>query len=149
MGMDAVIVIVRKTHQMLAGVDVVFIQNAVVLTFQITLNVTIWIVFCRNIVLQGGMRDDLAVVSADLHKEIVVVWFVGTNRRGAVQVGFDVLSVDLGNCTNEHCLLIEHTMINQVAFVGFVTAGGRLRQISVCTHGTVWCAGEVKVDMCV
>ena len=45
---------------------------------------------------------------------------------GAVQVGFDVLSVDWGDCTNEHCLLIEHTMINQVAFVGFVTAGGRL-----------------------
>ena len=125
-GMDAVIVIVRKSFCLLAGIDGVFIQKAVVLTFQITWNVTIWIVFCRNIVLQGGTREDLAVVSVDLHKDIVVVWFVRTNRRGAVQVGFDVLSVDWGNCTNEHCLLIEHTMINQVAFVGFVTAGGRL-----------------------
>ena len=82
MGMDAVIIIVRKTFQMLAGVDVVFIQNAVVLTFQITLNVTIWIVFCQNTVLQGGTREDVAVVSVDLHKEIVVIWFVGTNRGG-------------------------------------------------------------------
>ena len=89
------------------------------------------------------------MVSVDLHNAIVVVWFVGTNRGGAIEVGFDVLSVDWVNCTNEHCLLIEHTMINQVAFVGFVTAGGRLRLIAVCTHGTVWCAGEVKVDMCV
>ena len=127
MGMDAVIVIVRKTFQMLTGVDVVFVQNAVVLTFQITLNVTIWIVICRNTVLQGGMCEDLAMVSVDLHNAIVVVWFVGTNRMGgAIEVGFNVLSVDWGNCTNEHCLLIEHTMINQVAFVGFVTAGGRL-----------------------
>ena len=126
MGMDAVIVIVRKTFQMITGVDVVFVQSAVVLTFQITLNVTIWIVICRNTILQGGTCEDLAVVSVDLHNAIVVVWFVGTNRGGAIQVGFDVLSVDWGNCTNEHCLLIEHTMINQVAFVGFVTAGGRL-----------------------
>ena len=89
------------------------------------------------------------MVSVDLHKEIVVVWVVCRNRRGVVEVGFDVLSVNWGNCTNKHCLLIEHTMINHVAFVGFVTAGGRLRLIAVCTHGTVWCAGEVKVDRCV
>ena len=31
----------------------------------------------------------------------------------------------------------------------FVTAGGRLRLIAVCTYGTVWCASEVKVDRCV
>ena len=82
MGMDAVIVIVRKTFQMITGVDVVFVQSAVVLTFQITLNVTIWIVMCRNTVLQGGTCEDLAVVSVDLHNVIVVVWFVGTNRGG-------------------------------------------------------------------
>ena len=69
---------------------------------------------------------------------------------GAVEMGlFNVVKVNCKNHTNRHCLLIEHTMINHAAFVGFVTAGGRLRLIAVCTHGTVWCAGEVKVDMCV
>ena len=62
---------------------------------------------------------------------------------------FNVVTVNWENCTNKHCLLIEHTMFNHVAFVSFVTAGGRLRLIAVCTHGTVWCASEVKVHRCV
>ena len=95
------------------------------------------------------MHKDAAVVTVGLHKEIVVIWFVGRNRMGVVEMGFCVLMVNWVCCTNKHCLLIEHTMINHVAFVGFVTAGGRLRLIAVCTHGTVWCADEVKVDRCV
>ena len=109
MGMDAVVIIVRETFQMLAGIDV-FIENAVVLRFQITLNVKtlLWsLLTCTRRLLSFGLLAQ-------------------TEWGGAIQVGFDVLSVDWGNCTNEHCLLIEHTMINQVAFVGFVTAGGRL-----------------------